>query len=128
MVELHELQEGAPAVVADQSSAGYSGSTQFVDLNSLEMGTVGEQPGVPEVGQVGQVGPTQDPLLQQSYQFTPDAVQQYGEATLIFARNQSGQEVVLKRVWQGHPPIRCPSRSGSRSPSRPRSSTTCWPG
>lgn len=93
------VEEGGP-VIADHSTAGYEGSTQFVDLNALAAGGVGEQPGV---AQPGGATPQQDPLLQQSYRFTPDAIQQYGDVTLIFAQNQAGQDVVLKRVWDGHP-------------------------
>lgn len=99
-LEMHEIQEGAPSVVADHGASGYEGSTQFVDLNALAAGAVGQTPGVP---QVGDTPPEQDQLLQQSYLFTPDAIQMFGQHTLIFARNQAGEDVVLKRVWQGHP-------------------------
>ena len=105
-LDLDDLQEVDPMMDSHgANSSGFSEeSTQFVDLNSLAAGapsvtspaTFGSQP----VGSV--TPPTQDPLLSQSYQFTPDAVQQFGQNTLIFARNQQGQEVVLKRVWEGH--------------------------
>lgn len=102
-LDLDDLQEvddyGAP------SEQGFAEeSTQFVDLNALAAGapsvttpaTFGSQP----VGSV--TSPQQDPLLSQSYQFTPEAIQQYGSHTLIFARNQQGQDIVLKRIWEGH--------------------------
>lgn len=103
-LDLDELQEvddyGAPP--AGQAFA--EESTQFVDLNALAAGaasvttpaTFGSQP----IGSV--ISPQQDPLLTQSYQFTPEAIQQYGSHTLIFARNQQGQDIVLKRIWEGH--------------------------
>ena len=78
----------------------YEGSIQFVDLNQLAAGNVGDTPGV---ATPDQSTPQQDSLLQQSYQYGNESIQQYGEYTLIFARNQAGQEVVLKRIWSEHP-------------------------
>ena len=78
----------------------YEGSTQFVDLNQLAAGNVGQTPGITTPDQST---PQQDALLQQSYQYGHESIQQYGDYTLIFARNQAGQEVVLKRIWEDHP-------------------------
>jgi serine/threonine protein kinase len=109
MVDIATLQAGAPVPppgggaghVPDYGSSGYEGSTQFVDLNALAAGQVGAQPG----GTMGQLSPVeQDPVLIQAYEFAPEAIQRFGQYTLVFARNKAtGADVVLKRVWEGMP-------------------------
>ena len=107
MLDLDHIEEGPPSVVADPASAGYEGNTQFVDLNQLmassPQATTMPMDAVSVAGQMGAggVSPAQDNLLAQTYQFGPEAVQQYGTNTLIFARNQQGQDIVLKRIWEG---------------------------
>ncbi len=104
MVDLATLQAGPPPSsghVVDHGSSGYEGSTQFVDLNALAAGQVGAQPGAP----MGQLSPVeQDPVLIQAYEFSPEAIQRFGQYTLVFARNKAtGADIVLKRVWEGMP-------------------------
>ncbi len=103
-LDIDDLQEVDD--FASDYDEGYSAqeSTQFVDLNQLAAGapaapsSFAAGPGAPGAGAMS---PLQDPLLTQSYAFTQESIQTYGNSTLIFTRNQQGQDVVLKRIWQG---------------------------
>lgn len=106
MVDLNAFQVGASRL--DQistSGPSYSSggeSTQFVNLADLAAGAkaAAAMPPAP----AGPPPIEQDAVLLQSYQFGAQSVQHLpGDVTLIFARNSFGQEVVLKRVFNGPP-------------------------
>lgn len=90
-LNISELADGAHHVAPDEEAVGYDGNTQFVNLAELQAGA-----GVAATGG----GVENDQVLRQSYQFGPENIQQ-GEFTLVFAVNQMGRQVVLKRVWEG---------------------------
>ncbi|MBA2661917.1 MAG: hypothetical protein H0U74_06450 [Bradymonadaceae bacterium] len=92
-VNLNEFASEAAHFTPEQQAAGYDGNTQFVDVASLMAGGPSEAPG-------GDI--ENDNVLRQSYQYGPESIQ-HGEVTLIFANNTLGQQVVLKRVWEGRP-------------------------
>lgn len=75
---------GPPAAVADE------GSTQFININQLQS----------EANIHSAMSIDQDPVLNQSYAFGPESMQE-GEFTLIFANDAMGRAVVLKRIWEG---------------------------
>ena len=110
-VSLDQLQAPSPGSGMPSPLSAYDASAAKTELGTMsaigasaaktELGTMSAIPNAPGSGQQG-MPPQSDPLLTQSYHFTPDAIQQYGHHTLIFARNQQGQDVVLKRIWAGH--------------------------
>ncbi|RDV39953.1 hypothetical protein DV096_05155 [Bradymonadaceae bacterium TMQ3] len=89
-VNIADFAEQAAHYTPEQQAAGYDGNTQFVDVNALMAGA--ESSGGDPI--------ENDQDLQRGYVFTPDAIQR-GDITLIFAQNQLGRPVVLKRVWEG---------------------------
>lgn len=89
-VNIADFAEQAAHYTPEQQAAGYDGNTQFVDVNALMAGA--------EASGGDPIENDQD--LQRGYIFTPDAIQR-GDITLIFAQNQLGRPVVLKRVWEG---------------------------
>ncbi|RAL24802.1 hypothetical protein DL240_00910 [Lujinxingia litoralis] len=89
-VNIADFAEQAAHYTPEQQAAGYDGNTQFVDVNALMAGADG----------AGGDPIENDQDLQRGYIFTPDAIQR-GDITLIFAQNQLGKHVVLKRVWEG---------------------------
>ena len=92
-VNINDFAAGE-SFVPDDASAGYEGSTQFVNLAALQAGAAAEAG--------GPAGIEQDPVLRQGYQYGAESIQ-YGEITLVFAQNQQGRPVVLKRIWDGDP-------------------------
>lgn len=91
-VNLNDFAAGAETFTPDSTAAGYEGNTQFVNITALQAGAAAG----------GQMPVEQDPVLHEGYQFGPESVQ-HGETTLIFAQNQAGRPVVLKRIWEGDP-------------------------
>ena len=90
-INLNDFAAGGETFTPDATSAGYEGSTQFVNIAALQA-----------QGPPGSTPVENDAILKGAYQFGPESVQQ-GEFTLIFAQNQQGQPVVLKRIWDGDP-------------------------
>ncbi|MGM0555692.1 MAG: protein kinase domain-containing protein [Myxococcota bacterium] len=96
-INIDDFAAGATEFAPEQQSAGYEGSTQFVSIDALTGGGPDQGPGAG-----GGSGIEADPVLNQTYQFTPDAIQR-GGVTLIFAQNALGKDVVLRQIWEGDP-------------------------
>lgn len=90
-INLNDFAQGGEQFTPDSTAAGYEGNTQFVNIAALQAS-----------GPPGETPVEHDQILKQSYQFGPESIQQ-GEFTLIFAQNQQGAAVVLKRIWEGDP-------------------------
>lgn len=90
-INLNDFAQGGESFTPDSTAAGYEGSTQFVNIAALQAS-----------GPPGATPVEHDAILKQTYQFGPESIQQ-GEFTLIFAQNQAGRPVVLKRIWEGDP-------------------------
>ena len=103
-VNINELSAGPPAADMGAPAVDYGaenpfeGSTQFVDLNALAQG---QFDGPSMQGDASSI--EQDHILNQGYQFTSESIQRFGDITLIFAQTPAGEDVVLKRVWEGSP-------------------------
>lgn len=98
-INIADFADANAEFAPDSQSAGYEGKTEFVHIDALQGAPGG--PGGP-AGQPAspQASVANDPLLRQSYQFSPQSIQQ-GEVTLIFAQNPLGKQVVLRQVWAG---------------------------
>lgn len=90
-INLNDFAQGGESFTPDSTAAGYEGSTQFVNIAALQAS-----------GPPGSTPVEHDEILKQTYQFGIESIQQ-GEFTLIFAQNQTGDAVVLKRIWEGDP-------------------------
>lgn len=90
-INLNNFAAGGEHFTPDDHAAGYEGSTQFVNIAALQAS-----------GPAGSVPVEHDAILKQAYTFGAQSVQ-HNDVTLIFAQNQAGQPVVLKRVWEGDP-------------------------